>query len=964
MCFINEYWHQVKVIELIQNSVHHQRGVGAMLHNSKLITLRAVVICLWLLGSTVLIDELFAVENRAQKAQNFSATKDYSSEIEKQIAAGITSTADLIVNYHPRFWIRGNWDWDAFNEEGSFAWRFVHGFTMENGAPANDQMKHEVLDLVKKADSDYPIYGEYDYATQARRFLWVIAAAEVAKRGDSDYKISEKLINGKYVAGSSSPKWPLIHTEDKLLSDARIKLLKWHAEALEYPDECHSQFLIHASAGYDWLVDRKYSDGITPVLSNTDRQQIQSGLISIAEHYRERALNNDRRFFDAGDICWFTYVAVGLALYEPDGQGISPEYNARAKQYLDDIDEYWIDKILPAMNEQGGTGGWHGGLCKLGGEWWNHDDHEDVLTYRIAPLLFAHYTATGQDYKNSLMNSGFEKYAIEFQNYMIYPDGDYVVIGPQTPQRYKWIGPYFSYTRRRFSLDPENQRQGEIGGWIGIYRVPGAYRNASYDQFDQAMFEEKWPDPRTPEELGCGTRHFAKLGWVAMRSGFFSPDDLAALFICQRYHWSNLDPYAQNSFSLERKGKLIEGYHNTIWLDDQYQRTITAFPTLADGVAAYSPGSTFDVGPGIQTFESTDQYDCILGDATNAYTSNKLEKFTRGLVWLKANNVFVMFDRVVTKATEIKKSWIIDPGAIPQKEGDRLFKITNGAGALWIKRFLPEQASEVISQNKFEVVPSQPALEDYFLYVMQAVDASYSKDSPEMVADDAELITYKNKIGIRIDSWEILFATNGEATIWVNGVAVPVELCLFEATIKKGIVQLKWQTASEINNYGFEIERSLNKNNYQKIGFIRGNGTINSLQFYEFLDETVTEGTYYYRLKQLNFDGSFKYSRSVSVTLSLPDKFILQQNYPNPFSVQAEINYSLSVQTHVNLTIYNILGQKIKNLVDEVQQAGTKNLKWDGTDGNGINVSSGIYICILETEYCVLSRKLLFLSKK
>jgi len=419
----------------------------------------------------VLISNIIAGGLNSQ-TQNFSPGGDYSSEMEKRIRSGDVSTADLIVNYHPRFWIRGTGDWDAFNEKGSFAWRFVHGQTMMNGLPANDQMKHEVLSLVKKADSDYPIYGENKYATQARRFLWVIAAAEVAKRGDSDYKISKKLIKGKYVAGSSSPKWPLIHTEDELLTDARTKYLKWYKEVLNYPDECHAQFLIHASAGYDWLVDRKYSDGIKPVLSSTDRQQIQAGLISIADHYRERALQDDRCFFDAGDICWFSYVAVGLALYEPDGKDIPAEYNTKAKQYLDDFDEYWIGKILRAMNEQGGTGGWHGGLCKINGEWWNAGDHEDVLTYRIAPLLFGHYTATGQDYNNSLMSSGCVKYAIEFQNYMIYPNADYVTIGRNEGQRYRWIAPYFVYSRRRFASDPENQRQGELGGWIGAYRVP------------------------------------------------------------------------------------------------------------------------------------------------------------------------------------------------------------------------------------------------------------------------------------------------------------------------------------------------------------------------------------------------------------------------------------------------------------------------------------------------------------
>lgn len=738
-----------------------------MIQNLKFSNWGKILILGGMLELGILIQELSSGENLYSNVQNFSATEDYSSEIEKQIRAGITTTADLVVNHHPRFWIRGNWDWDAFDEEGTFAWRFLHGYTMANGDPANDQLKHEVFILVNRADNEDIIYGEYEYATFARRFLWVIIAAEMAKRGDSDYNISENLIDGRYVTGSSTPVWPLVHTEDELLMDARLKLLLWHTEPLSYPDECHSQFLIHASAGYDWLVDRKFSDGVTPVLSDSDKQVIQEGLISVADMYREYVLNNDCHLLDAGDICWFSYVAVGLALYEPDEESISAEYNAKAKQYLDDFDKYWIGQILPAMNEQGGTGGWHGGLSRMGGEWWNHDDHEDVLTYRISPLLFAHYTATGQEYRNSLMSSGCVKYAIEFQNYMIYPDGKYVPIGPQTTQRYQWIGPYFSYARRRFSLDMENQRQAEMGGWLGIYRVPPEYHSGSYDLFDQAMFEEKWPDPRSPELLECGTRHFAKLGWVAMRSGFNSAEDLAALFICQRFHWGNIEPYAQNSFHLMRGDWLIEGNINTIYINDQYQRTISDFPTIAEGAGAYSEGSVYDVGPGILAFESNEQYDYIFGDATNAYNRTQLQKYTRQILYLKPDK-FLILDKVITTDAALKKSWIINPGSEPQAIGDTLILIDNTKGSLWIKRLFPIYISQTLTEDRIEIVPLEAMTEDFFLFVLQATDPGLSQSSTEVVADQAKLLVGHDKLGARLNGWNILFNTSDFPGVSIN----------------------------------------------------------------------------------------------------------------------------------------------------------------------------------------------------
>jgi hypothetical protein len=288
--------------------------------------------------------------------------------------------------------------------------------------------------------------------------------------------------------------------------------------------------------------------------------------------------------------------------------------------------------------------------------------------------------------------------------------------------------------------------------------------------FDQLMFEEKYPSQKTPEQLGCGTRHFAKLGWVAMRSGFTSKNDLAGLFVCQRYHWSDLNPYSQNSFHIMRRGWLIKGNKNTIYIGGQYQRSIRDYPTVAQGAQAYSPGSKYDVGPGIQAFESNGTYDYIKGDATNAYDHTKLKKFTRQLVYLKPD-IFVIFDNVVTTKPDIEKKWVVVPVAPPTDLGHNVLRITNGhAGALWIKRLLPLSASVNLSGSQIAVVPTQKAAQAFFLHVMQAVDSD--KGARQVIADDATVVAEGDGFLVSVGSYKMRFSKDGGFE-WMDGPPKP-----------------------------------------------------------------------------------------------------------------------------------------------------------------------------------------------
>ncbi len=667
-------------------------------------------------------------ESLEKPGQNHSATgprppstEECSSKIERDIRSGKTSTAHLIVSEHPRIWIKGRWDWNKDNV-GSFAWRIAHGSGCREDAPDCDDEKHE-FGFVSYL-SDGVMYGEAKYSTYGRRYLWTILAAEgLARRKEWRFPSSLPGTSGHY-----DPK----HTVDELLTDARLKLL---AFVDEWDGYVGAHTALNGAAGYDWLINRKYSDGVTPVLSDSDRVNIQNRLITLAEKMKADCKGQGQLLGRSDQIYKYFYPVIGMALYEPDGKGISPQNNAKAKEYLDDFDRYWVGKILPALNEQGGTGGWHGGVGFIHGEfpaWGRKSSEFDVLPYRVAPLLYAHYTATGQSFEDSVYNTGFLKYAGEFWNYMIYPDNHYLNIGPRIEGeegRYPWIAPMFSFARRRFSNDPYNKWVAELIGWVRNEKAPSKYVNAgSYDMFDQLMWEEKWPSARSADKLGCGTRHFEKLGWVAMRSGFTSPDDVAALFICQRYHWSQLDPYAQNSFTLDRKGKLIKEFESPILIDGKEQRKITNFPTVAQGVEAYSRGSIYDVGPGIMAFESREKYDYMKGDATNAYDLKKLSRFTRQIVWLKPN-LFIIFDVVVGKSANGMKSWVITPAAMPEDRGSNSYVINNGSSLLWIKTLLPRDPV-VISRtpSRFEVRPKVTKVTDYFLHVLEVTNKEATKD--------------------------------------------------------------------------------------------------------------------------------------------------------------------------------------------------------------------------------------------
>ncbi len=151
---------------------------------------------------------------------------------------------------------------------------------------------------------------------------------------------------------------------------------------------------------------------------------------------------------------------------------------------------------------------------------------------------------------------------------------------------------------------------------------------------------------------------------------------------------------------------------------------------------------------------------------------------------------------------------------------------------------------------------------------------------------------------------------------------IPVELTSFTANAINGNVELNWQTATEVNNQGFEIERRTETSEFRTIGFVEGNGTTTEPRSYSYLDKTVEQGVTYYRLKQIDFDGTYAYSDVVEVNATGPLSFDLSQNYPNPFNPSTIIKYSIPESGNVKLSVYNLVGEEVAVLVNGFSQAG------------------------------------------
>ena len=186
---------------------------------------------------------------------------------------------------------------------------------------------------------------------------------------------------------------------------------------------------------------------------------------------------------------------------------------------------------------------------------------------------------------------------------------------------------------------------------------------------------------------------------------------------------------------------------------------------------------------------------------------------------------------------------------------------------------------------------------------------------------------------------------------------LPVELTSFSANVEKNITHLSWQTATEKNNKGFEIQRKQENGSFVKVGFVSGNGTSTQSHSYTFVDSKLSSGSYTYRLKQIDLNGQFQFSKEVNVEVANPHEFALNQNYPNPFNPSTTISYEIPVSGKVVLNVYNTLGVQVASLVNENKAAGNYTVHF-----NANSLSSGIYFYKLTVDNFVATKKMILLK--
>lgn len=211
------------------------------------------------------------------------------------------------------------------------------------------------------------------------------------------------------------------------------------------------------------------------------------------------------------------------------------------------------------------------------------------------------------------------------------------------------------------------------------------------------------------------------------------------------------------------------------------------------------------------------------------------------------------------------------------------------------------------------------------------------------------------------NSGDPISAQIGLDNITAATLPIPVELSSFRANPSGNTIDLRWRTESELNNFGFEIQRKVNQLDWQNIGWVNGAGTTTSPKSYSFTDDisNIESTEFYYRLKQIDLNGSFTYSSEIFMKISEPNSFELYQNFPNPFNPSTKIRFSVPAgnKSKVSLKIYDLLGNKHYTLVNEIKAAGLYEI-----DFNAADYPAGIYLYQLKAGNFLITKKLMLIK--
>jgi hypothetical protein len=261
---------------------------------------------------------------------------------------------------------------------------------------------------------------------------------------------------------------------------------------------------------------------------------------------------------------------------------------------------------------------------------------------------------------------------------------------------------------------------------------------------------------------------------------------------------------------------------------------------------------------------------------------------------------------------------------------------------------------------------------------LSALYYSNSKDGGETWSPNEKLSDYfdphvgwpnQNKMGDYFDmvsdnngaylAWAATF--NNEQDVYYSYITdttlVPVELISFAATSNGKEVILNWSTATELNNQLFEVQRSFEGSDFASVGFVNGKGTTTERQDYTYRDKILTDGKYYYRLKQIDYLGRYEYSNIIEIELRAFNSYLLEQNYPNPFNPTTTIGYGIREKGNVKITILNAIGEDVAVILNEEREPGFHQVEF-----NAANLPSGVYFYQLKAGDYIDTKKMILLK--
>jgi hypothetical protein len=382
------------------------------------------------------------------------------------------------------------------------------------------------------------------------------------------------------------------------------------------------------------------------------------------------------------------------------------------------------------------------------------------------------------------------------------------------------------------------------------------------------------------------------------------------------------------------------------------------FTKSTDGGVSFQSNKVVTSIPGGWDFNVPGIYRCNGLPITACDTSHS---FTRGniyICWGDQRNGVDNSDVFMIKSTDEGNTW----GQVKKVNNDNTTR----------HQFFPWMTIDQTTGHLFFIFYDRRSTIDNAtdVYVAESIDggetfnnfkisqSSFNPQSGTFFGDYTSIAAFNRKVypaWMRLDGAILSVYT---APFTDTASVLPVELAHFSSSINNGKVELLWKTATEINNYGFELERKFEDNyDWIKIGFVRGSGNSNSPQSYSLSDWPLQIGTYKYRLKQIDLDGHFKYSNEIEVVYNNIFNFSLNQNYPNPFNPSTIISYQLSAEGFVLLKVYNVLGKEISTLVNEIKQSGVHEVNFNASE-----FGSGIYMYRMTVNNFTQTRKMIVLK--